>query len=384
MPDSQTEQLDLEQLLAKMIDIDTTNPPGNEADLADFLQTLYPDLSTQRFNHSDRRASLVLKIPGHNPHLNLAFMGHMDTVPIPDVEEWTHPPLQATVQDGYLYGRGAVDMKGGLASMALVIQHYRRRAPSVNLLFCFTADEEDQGIGVLSLMEAGVLDDLDFLIIPEPTDEHLALSEKGALWLEIAVGGIAAHASQPDKGINALELLLELVESIKAYYPPDRQHDPLGVPTLSLTCLAGGNKTNVLPSSAIGTLDIRSIPGIHHDQVVDKALKKATTLEAKHMGSRIEIRVLNNRPAIETDPCHPLVRKLQDAADINGLPPEIKGMSYYTDASQIIPRLGMPFAILGPGYEGLAHQKDERVKIQSVRRVAQTFIDFVESLGGVD
>ncbi|HHP51698.1 MAG TPA: M20/M25/M40 family metallo-hydrolase [Moorella mulderi] len=100
--------------------------------------------------HSPNRSSLVIFLPGERKTPKVAFLGHLDTVPVEDEKEWRYPPFSAAVENGHMYGRGTVDMKGGLAAMILIILYFveGKMKPPADLLFVFTAGEEADGLGI--------------------------------------------------------------------------------------------------------------------------------------------------------------------------------------------------------------------------------------------
>jgi succinyl-diaminopimelate desuccinylase len=371
------------EILEQLIRTRTVNPPGDERDAVDTVLTFYQaEVEHQIVDHGGGRASLVVRLPGRDQSRTVAFVGHIDTVPVPDADIWTLPPFDAEVVDGVLWGRGAVDMKGGVAAMILTSLYFMElgRRPPVNLVLAFTADEESFGLGVSALREQGVFDDTDEVIICEPSAGQIGIVEKGALWLTLTAEGRAAHASRPDLGINAADALLDLIGGINRRVAGSPGHPLLGNPTCALTQIHAGVKTNILPDRAEATLDIRTLPGTEHADLITHTQELAADLQAREPGLVLKVEVVNARPAVSVDPEHPLVQGLQRVMPQMGLSSELRGLHFYTDASQIVPQLALPFVILGHGDDGLAHQRDERIALEDVRTMAAVYLHYLLGL----
>jgi len=368
--------------LQTLVKIDTTHPTGNEMDAINAILAMFDgcDCATDVVDHGDNRGSLVLTIEGEDCGRSLAFMGHLDTVPVDDLDQWTVPPHGAVIEDGFLYGRGAADMKGGVASMIQAALHVLEEGltPAYGLKFCFTADEEANGMGVLGIKDAGLLDDAVAVFIPEPTGAKIGVMEKGALWLQVTAIGKSAHGSRPDLGCNAIEKLLVFLERLRGSIDLSMESDvfeEMGRSTFVVSKIEGGTKTNVVPSHASASVDIRTVFGVDHQAIIDKAETIALDMGTEDLS--ILVRVENDRPAIGVDRDHPFVVGVAEEMEKLGLEVGYKGLHFYTDGSQVVPQFGMPFVILGPGEDSMAHQKDERVALRAVSDIADVFISYI-------
>ena len=369
------------KILTELIQINSSQPEGNEKLVVDQILAMLPQTTeTEIIDHGENRQSLIIKIPGESDQGGVAFVGHTDTVTCGDLSQWHHPPFEAVVENGYLYGRGAADMKGGDASMlaaALTILQEGRR-PKEPIYFCFTADEEVGGMGALALSQHPALATVREFIIAEPTGEQIGIAEKGALWLRLEVTGQLAHGSRPEIGVNAVEWAIAFYQRFLALVPQQEEHPYLGKSTVSVTRLQGGIMTNVIPEHAQLEMDIRTLPSVDQDQLIAGARRIAEELEQTVKGLSLRLEVLNDRPPVETPEQDPFVQRLQQVCREAGGESAIRGLHFYTDASQLIPRFRKPFVILGPGDDKMAHQTNEQVKIQSVVRVAQRYVDYLK------
>ena len=368
-----------EYILRKLVSINTTNPPGNEMDAIIAILGLFPeDIVYEIVAHGNNRASLILEIKGEDEE-TIGFIGHLDTVPVPDESYWDYPPFAGIVKDGYVYGRGTSDMKGGVTAMILTALHFIENniTPPHTLKFVFTADEESSGIGIQTLRERGLLKDISKVFIPEPTDEQIGICEKGALWLNIYVKGRSSHGSRPELGINAIEKLYEYITRLKGTMDFEKEHALLGKSSFAITLIEGGVKTNIIPEEARASVDIRTIPGVDHNEILSNASEIRKIMEKENPGIFIEVFVENNRPPLTIDEENSFIKGIVETYEKLSLPVKFKGLNFYTDASQLIPFYNIPFVILGPGEESMCHQRNERISIESIVRMAEFYISYI-------
>ncbi len=369
-------------ILQQLIRMRTHQPYGNEKDVVKYIISLFPDDSVEKriIDHGNNRATLIITIPGEDHSKSRVITGHIDTVGVDYFEEWQHPPFAADIEGDLLYGRGAADMKGGLTSMLSAALFYVESAqkPPVDIHFCFTADEEVNGTGAKSIIRGGFLKNAEEMVVIKPTDQKIGLAEKGAIWLNIEIKGKKSHASMPELGINAIEEFNSLVEEVRTLLQRDKKHPLLGSSSCVITSLCAEGDANIIPDSASGTLDIRTLPSIDHDvflntldSLVEDKLKKA------HPCLNISLQVTNNRPPVGMSKKSPLIMNFCDIYRELGFPVEYTYIPYFTDASIFIPSLGIPFVFLGPGSSQFFDQSDEYVSLTSVLDVAKILINYI-------
>lgn len=371
----------IENILRKLININTTNPHGNEMDGVKEILGFFPKgIDYKIVDHENNRGSLIIEIEGKSQK-KIGFIGHIDTVPVPDESSWIHPPFEGIFKDGYIYGRGAVDMKGGVTAMILTALYFIENhiTPPNTLKFVFTADEESDGIGVQALRDKGLLKDLSSVFIAEPSDEEIGICEKGALWLKIHIKGKASHGSKPELGLNAIEKLYEYINRIKDSLDLKKNHYLLGESSCAITLINGGVKTNIIPENAVASIDIRTIPGFNHEEIIENAYKIGQKMERENKGIVVEIEVENNRHPLTIDEENDFIKNIVSVYKKLNYPVKFKGINFYTDASQIIPFHDIPFVILGPGEENMCHQRNERIKIESIERMIEFYISYINN-----
>ena len=379
---------ELADLLRGLIRIDSCNPPGREAPVAELLgqHLLAAGLEVELDRFAEGRANVVARWRGTGDAPALLFNGHLDTVPVQH-EQWRHDPHAATVEGDCLHGRGTVDMKGGVAALAMACMVLARADVRLDrdLIFAGTAGEEVDCCGSVRL--AGRLATRDLgpvgaLVVGEPTSLQVVTAHKGALWLEITTTGKAAHGSMPEQGRNAILAMYRVIESLRAYRPDHRPHPLLGPPTLNLGTIRGGAKVNIVADLCVLSADLRTLPGQDHRTLLHEVRALSAAAVAGEPGVKVQVRVLTDRAPINTPLADPLVgTALGVAGAVLGGSPAPRGVSYFSDASVLTPALGVPTLIFGPGDERLAHQVDEYTTLSSVVAAARFYTALAQDLG---
>lgn len=358
--------------LQELIRVNSSNPPGDELKVAHLLakrcDKIGLDYEMTKLDSNRGNFEIHLKGGGDG---ELFFCAHMDTV-LPGETKWTHPPFSGELVGDKLYGRGASDMKSGLAAMFLAIEslYSQNKKPPIDITFLATAGEEVDSCGARRYLENRDIQKVDAIVIGEPTNEKVVVGHKGALWLEIVAVGKTAHGSMPGQGVNAVEKMFEvarIIESLKLDWKISR--DPLGESSIAMTKINGGVQTNVIPDHCSLHIDIRTVPPQDHQELFDELQRRL-----KGLDGNFEINELLNRPSLLTAGSSDII---QSALKIKGeSSSSLHGVSYYTDGAVLNPKSQIPTLIYGPGNEALAHQPDEYVDIQAYLRS----IEFYEKL----
>ena len=211
------------------------------------------------------------------------------------------------------------------------------------------------------------------VIICEPSNEQVSICEKGAVWLSVRVKGVSAHASRPELGINAAEIAYKFAGRMKEYVESAGEHPILGKASASVTKIESGIMTNMIPPEAELVLDIRTVPGIGCGEVEEHAVRVGKELKEAHPGLDICIETLNCRPAVGTKESEGIAARMLRLSEAMGMSGKPRGTHFYTDASQLIPVLPVPFVIAGPGDDKQAHCTDEHIEVGSVMRFAEMY-----------
>ena len=260
-------------ILQEMIRIKSVN--GNEGEVAAYLNQLLNQHGIQGeiISHTEGRDNLVATYHNGQGRV-LGLSGHMDVVSAGDESNWTYPPFAAEIKGNRLYGRGTTDMKSGLAAMVIAMIELKESGKPFNgtIKLLATVGEEVGELGSEQLTKAGYVDDLDGLIIGEPTNYHLMYTHMGSINYTVVSHGKEAHSSMPQEGYNAINHLNEFITRANEQMDAlanDFQNSALGKTIHNVTVINGGNQVNSIPSQAQLQGNIRSIPEFPNDQIID-------------------------------------------------------------------------------------------------------------------
>ena len=307
----------LADLALELLSADTQNPPGETRELVDSLEESFLEwgFDVERHAVDPAKPNLVATLPGESDW-TLCYNGHVDTVPF-DRKAWTYDPLGQRVEvskngdtETRLYGRGATDMKGPLASMLLAARAFAETGtiPPVTLSFAIVSDEETGGAGLKALLESGRFD-ADACVIGETTCERgnhsVTVADRGSIWLTLSATGEAAHGSRPMLGENAIDRLWTAIERLRDrlpartfdldpaiepiveesvdYYAPtvgrDAARELFTRPTINLGTIEGGEAVNSVPQAAHARLDIRLTAGVDTPRILSDVRECVDNIE---------------------------------------------------------------------------------------------------------
>jgi len=367
--------LDLAQ---RLIAIPTENPPGNERLAAEFLADYFADngWAVELSEAAPGRPNVVARIEGRAGGPRVIFDGHLDVVPAGD--GWATDPYIPVIKDGRLIGRGAADMKGGVAAMIAAVEAVQRADVPLHgeVVLAAVADEEEAGSGTRQLVRSGLRG--TWAIVPEPTELQPVVAHKGNATIHVRIRGAAAHASTPEQGVNAIDqagaLLAELGE-LNARLRNSRHHSLLGHPTLTVCTIAGGFNDYTVPDTCSLTLNRRLVPPETEQVVlaeVSALLDRRAAADPSFVG---EAHMRSFTPPMETDGNTAVVLALRSAAkQISGVDPGVSGWSATCDASILTHDANIPTVVFGPGsIARSAHRPDESVAVSELAECARIF-----------
>jgi succinyl-diaminopimelate desuccinylase len=357
------------ELAGELIRFDTINPPGQEAACTDHLARLLAGAGfrCETVLLDQGRPNLVARIGGIPEKPPIAFTGHTDTVPL-GAQAWTVPPHGGMVKDGRLWGRGASDMKSGVAAFVVAaLGHAERLEGTPGVVLYVTAGEEAGSQGAFVLARRGMQGEAGALVVAEPTTNRPLCGHKGALWLQATTRGVTAHASMPDQGVNAIYAAARAVRRLESFDFGVEPHPVMGAPTLNVGTLHGGLNINSVPDRADIGIDIRTIPGMRHGPLRDQI--------ASYLGPDVAVTSLVDVESVWTDPNQPWMSEvLGICAEVQEKAVMVETAPYFTDASALTPALGrIPTVILGPGAAHMAHQTDEWCECQRIEEAVAIY-----------
>ncbi len=312
----------------------------------------------------------------------LMFEGHTDVVTEGDATTWTHPPFAGVLEHGRIYGRGAADMKGGIAAAICALEAIMKTAPDLSgrVRLGFVADEEGMMLGIKDFIKRGWADEVDGAIICEPEENELCLWQKGAMRVGVTFKGVMAHGAMPYAGVNPISWLADFIQEVTALQAAEQarlgSHPYLGLPWLTPTIVRapakGEAQLNVMPETAYLALDIRTVPGQAHEALFHALENIAGGIQADDSRARIELELIEERPFTETPADDPLVRALERGCrEVLGREPSYGGVPGATDGTFLRAWAGVPIVTVGPGGRTVPHQKDEFVEVAELLEAAR-------------
>jgi succinyl-diaminopimelate desuccinylase len=367
------------KLAQDLIRLNTGNPPGNESRVADILEIRLraAGFDTERIEIAAGRANIIAKW-GNGPGKTLVFHGHMDTIPAG--QGWSHDPHGAVIENGRLYGRGACDMKGGLASMVVALERLKKSGwkPHGRLIFVGSANEEmgdSEEIGMRAMAKRlkSLVGKDGLVVLGDTSDFTITIAEKGLLWLEVISRGKEAHGSTPWKGINAIEKLGKFLITMNGIEFPG-SHPLLGKSTISINTISGGYKTNAVPETAKATVDIRLVPGDDKEMVLRKMRELAGKMKDDDNDMNIDFREVAYLDPIESSPNQPFIALVKEAVrEATGKEAQVVGEHGSAGLSVFIKEAGLHTVACGPGRPDLAHVRDEYIDVKDVENGVKFF-----------
>ncbi len=366
------------RLLRDLVAIDSVNPslvPGGagEGAIADRIATALDaaGLDVELREVAPGRPNVVGVLEGRAPGRALMLCGHMDTVGV----EGMTAPFDPVERNGRLYGRGAQDMKSGVAAMVDAAAGLARDGglECGRLIVAAVVDEEHASLGAEALVKTQTADGA---VVTEPTGLAVATGHKGFEWVEVETHGRAAHGSRPADGRDAIlhmGRVLVRLEAINESLLAGPDHALLGTSSLHASTIGGGRALSVYPARCRLRFEWRTVTGEPPAVGLTEVQHALDELGEEDRAFEASARQLFSRPAYEIGDDHPVCRALVEALGRQGRDTTPTGMSYWTDAS-VLGRAGTPAVLFGPSGAGL-HGTEEYVEIDSVLTCRDTLVD---------
>ena len=378
------------RLLSDLVAIPSVNPMGRglsgpgflEGKVSDYLEGWFRALGVdvERQVVSPGRDNVIARYGSPKGRRTLLFDAHQDTVP---TDGMTIDPFAPELKGGRLFGRGACDIKGGMASMLTAFARLVRERPadSASVIMACTVDEEFTHTGSSRLADGH--HGADLAIVAEPTLLNIVDRHKGAVRWKIRARGIACHSSTPLLGENAIYAMARVVAALEEYATELSRSTPdpvLGPPSLSVGRIEGGVGANVVPDWCEVEIDRRVIPG---ERAADCPGRVLASLKER-LGDLRRVEFLPpwvNMPPLVAGRAEPFLPALRSAIErVGGRPPEVMGVPYGTDAGPL-GESGLPCVVFGPGDIAQAHTKDEWIELDQVRLASEMYFEMAREFG---
>nr|MDO8090829.1 ArgE/DapE family deacylase [Candidatus Sigynarchaeota archaeon] len=401
------------ELLSQLVRIPSVNPPGDTTEIAGYISDYLNNIGIkpQKYEPKPGLVSLVAKV-GKQKGRKMLLNGHMDVVPVGDPEVWTADPFGGEVKSGEVWGRGASDMKGGVAtiiSALSILQSHDVLDELQGSIECsFVPDEETDGyFGTGYLIKKDIIENGDLALVAECTMSPLfgygiCVMEKGGVTLKVKAKGLESHGALPFLGDNAIEKLIDLLPKIKELEDRDLKLPPYiesfiektkpfyrrisslaGIPhevldnfldriLVNVTRVSGGVADNVIPPEASAVLDVRIPPEITIEETCN--LVNNIIKESGREGLSLEM-VSYWEPSVEKSEDSPAIELVEKA--IKQVDPNAKIYQVYSHAgsdAKFFRSVGIPTVLFGPGQPELAHGANERILIKDLIKAVKIYI----------
>ncbi|MBV8218317.1 MAG: M20/M25/M40 family metallo-hydrolase [Solirubrobacterales bacterium] len=366
---------DLISLLSLLVAVDSVNPSlvaggAGEREIATLIEAWAHDagLEAERLEETPGRPSVLVAARGTGGGRVLLLCGHIDTVNV----EGMAAPHTPRVDGDRLFGRGAYDMKAGIAAALIAAREASRLGVAGDVVVAAVADEEHASLGI---QEALRRVSPDAAVVTEPTELELVVAHKGFVWSEIEVAGRSAHGSRPHLGIDAIVKMGAVLGELARldYSLAERAHPLLGRASVHASVIEGGVELSSYPAHCKLGLERRTLPGETGEQIAAELAAVLERCRAADPEFEASHRILLVREPFEVNQDQELVTLLAHAAaDVLGEPVTIGGASYWADAA-FIAAAGIPTVLFGPGGAG-AHATEEWVSISDTETVVRTLV----------
>ncbi len=363
--------LDAVEVTQQLIRIDSVNPelvPGaaGEAEIAEWCTEWLVDrgFEVQRLG-TPERPTVVGILRGTGGGRSLMLNGHLDTV---GVAGYDGDPFAGEVRDGNVYGRGAFDMKAGVAAIMVAAARAASAKLTGDVIVTLVSDEEFGSRGTQDALAAVTA---DAAIVTEPSEMHLVLAHRGFAWFEIELAGVAAHGSMPHQGVDAIAhagLVMRALDELRSRFESALPHPLLGYGAVRVSMVSGGTDAATVADSCILTIERRTLPGETPDAVEAELRAVLDELAQTTDDFQFELRRLVARGAFEADAHGAIVSAVAQSAErVLGRPAPSRGEPFWTDAGLIL-EAGIPCLLLGVDGGG-AHADTEWATVESIEQL---------------
>jgi len=373
------------QLLQKLVQIPSPNPLGDTRAIAKFIaeqmQSIGCEVITPAPEIKPEAVNVVASLGQGTPVIMLH--AHIDTVPIANTEadKWSVDPYSGVVKDGKLYGKGSIDDKAPLASMMLTMIDASKLDTLNGTLVLVAAAEEEVGgqLGTKWMADNGHLPECDFIVVGEQTHNKVATAHKGVMRATVRTQGKSVHATNPNRGVNAITAMSKAVLALDAYHHELAKwvHPLVGFPTCNVGVIEGGSTANAVPDSCVVKLDRRMIPGEHPEVVKAELRAVIDAVDISPAEISIDDFLFSSwfDSSINSDLSQMFLSCVRDRLQDD---PGPIGYLPGSDAKHLMNLTRGDMIIFGPGSYEVAHAFDEHVRIDDYQTTTNILLDFIK------
>ncbi|ONI47983.1 hypothetical protein AN644_03170 [Candidatus Epulonipiscium fishelsonii] len=319
---------------------------------------------------------LIAKLLTENSNFNLLLDGHVDVVSPEGVQN----PFEGIIKDDILFGRGACDMKGGCASLiSAFIKASHLENQHGNIYLVLTMDEEFSSQQVINILSKKYIPTCDFALIAEPTELQIITAHKGNAWVDVEFIGKTAHASAPEKGINAIvmasDFINELTTNLITSYE-NKIDETYGVPTLNIGVINGGTSPNVVPATCNVRLDHRYFPG----DSINTFINDLNKILSKYPDTAYKLNVIGDWASMVVERDNEILLKIKNTLDKTLCKENNLTVGTFWGEGGFIQAYGTPTVYYGPGSINFAHTPHEQVKITDIVEASTGYFEIIKSM----
>lgn len=368
------------RLLAELIAIDSSNPdlvPGaaGESAIADFVSGWLQarGFEIHRLEERSGRPSIVAIAAGSGGGRSLMLNGHLDTVTLAGYDG---DPLEPEIRDGSMFGRGAFDMKSGMAAMMVAAAEAATRPHAGDILLALVADEEYGSTGTEEVLRSFTV---DAAIVTEPSHLEVTLAHRGFAWFDVTIDGVAAHGSRPDLGVDAIAKAGYFLVEIDRWahsLATGPAHPVLGTGSVHASVITGGEEISSYPAHCTVSIERRTVPGENADTVEAELRRMLDGISSTQPDFRYRVeRGIERQPFQVADTEAIVQTTLATVERLTGEPAVRRGEPFWTDCA-LLAEAGIPCLLFGVDGGG-AHAATEWVTLDSLETVTRALHDII-------
>ncbi len=374
------------ELLQDLIRIPSPNPPGDTIAIADYIANAMTmagcTVITPAPEAKPEAVNVLATVGSGDPVIMLH--AHIDTVPVAatEAEKWSTDPYDPVIKNGKLYGKGSIDDKAPLASMMIVLQEAAARAADLKgtLMLVAAAEEEVGGrLGTRWLADAGHLPTCDFIVVGEQTANKVAVAHKGVMRATLETRGKSVHATNPDRGVNAITAMAKIALALDAYHRElsQRVHPIVGVPTCKVGVIEGGSTANAVPDRCTIKIDRRMIPREKPEDVQQELREIVAGVDVGDASAEITDFLFSSwfDSTTESGLAKTFMGCVAEVLDDN---PGPVGYLPGSDAKHLMDNVRGEMIIFGPGTYEVAHAFDEHVTLEDYEATTEILRRFID------